>query len=116
MCRSGEAPRRRGPGCSSFFFYLGLDCYSIGCLAGSTPAHRLNMQERASRFVRRAQEQIGARVAVDPELPAAFKFVPGLVHKLGDFETLAGNRVELLPNYIETIDRIIGDIDSAHQT
>ena len=80
------------------------------------PAHRLNMQERASEFVRRAQEQIGARVAVDPELPAAFKFVPGLVHKLGDFETLPGNRVELLPIYAETIDRIIGDIDSAHET
>ncbi len=45
--------------------------------------------------------------------PPGFKFVPGLVHKLGDFETLAGNQVELLPDYAETIDRIIDDIDSA---
>jgi cardiolipin synthase A/B len=79
------------------------------------PAHRIKMQERASVFVRRAQAQIGARVTVDPELPAAFKFVPEMVHKLGDFETLAGNHVELLPNYSETIARIIADIDAAQQ-
>ena len=34
------------------------------------PARRLKMQERASKFIRRAQAQIGARVAADPELPA----------------------------------------------
>jgi cardiolipin synthase A/B len=79
------------------------------------PAHRLKMQGRASEFVRRAQEQIGARVTVDPELPAVFKFVPGLGHKLGDFETLPGNQLELLLDYTETIDRLIADIDSAHR-
>jgi len=79
------------------------------------PAHRVKMQERASEFVRRAQEQIGARVSVDPDLPAVFEFVPRLAHKLGEFETLAGNHVELLSNYAETIDRIIGDIDSARR-
>jgi cardiolipin synthase len=79
------------------------------------PARRLKMQERASKFIRRAQAQIGARVTVDPELPAVFKFVPGLVHKLGDFETLAGNQVELLTEYTETVDRIIRDIDSARR-
>ena len=77
------------------------------------PAYRTKRQERASEFVRRAQAQIGTRVTVDPDLPAVFKYIPRLVHKLGDFETLAGNHIELLPNYTETIDRIIGDIDSA---
>jgi len=80
------------------------------------PAHRIKMQERAFEFAHRAQQQIGERVTVDPELPAVFKFVPGLVHKLGDFGTLAGNHVELLTDYAETIDRIVGDIDSAQQT
>jgi cardiolipin synthase A/B len=77
------------------------------------PARRIRMQERASEFVRRAQEQIGARVAVDPELPAFLKFVPRLAHHLGEFEPLAGNKVELLADYSETIDRIIADIDCA---
>jgi cardiolipin synthase A/B len=79
------------------------------------PARRLRMQARASEFVRRAQAQIGERIAIDPELPAVFKFVPKLAHRLGDFETLAGNRVELLTDYTEAIDRIIADIDSAER-
>ena len=62
-----------------------------------------------------AQAQIGARITVEPDLPAALQFIPDLAHRLGDFETLAGNRVELLPDYTGTIDRIIGDIDAAQQ-
>jgi cardiolipin synthase len=79
------------------------------------PRRRIQMQERASEFARRAQGQIGARVTVDPELPSVFQFVPGLAKKMGYFETLAGNQLELLPDYGDTIDRIIGDIDSAHR-
>ena len=79
------------------------------------PARRVQMQSRASRFIREAQAQIGARITVEPDLPAALQFIPGLAHRLGDFETLAGNRVELLPDYTGTIDRIIGDIDAAQQ-
>jgi cardiolipin synthase A/B len=79
------------------------------------PANRVKMQDRASEFVGRARGQIGTRVAVDPDLPPEFRFVPGLVHKLGDFETLGGNQIELSPDYHETIERIIGDIDSAQR-
>jgi len=77
------------------------------------PARRIQMQERASKFVRRAQAQIGARVAIDPELPPTLKFVPVVARRLGDFETLAGNGVELLTDYANTIDRMIADIDAA---
>jgi cardiolipin synthase len=77
------------------------------------PARRIQMQERASQFVRRAQAQIGTRVAIEPELPAALNFVPAVARRLGDFDTLAGNRVELLTDYADTIDRMIADIDAA---
>jgi cardiolipin synthase len=77
------------------------------------PARRIQMQERASEFVRRAQAQIGARVPIEPELPPTLKFVPAVARRLGDFETLAGNRVELLTEYTNTIDRMIADIDAA---
>ncbi len=77
------------------------------------PARRVQMQERASQFVRRAQAQIGARVAVEPELPPTLQFVPAVARRLGDFETLAGNAVELLNDYDNTIDRMIADIDAA---
>jgi len=73
------------------------------------------MQERASKFIREAQAQIGARVTVEPALPAALQCIPALARQLGDFETLAGNNVELLPDYSGTIDRIIADIEAAKQ-
>ena len=77
------------------------------------PARRVQMQIRASRFIREAQAQIGARITADPDLPPALQFIPGLAHRLGDFGTLPGNRLELLPDYAGTVDRMIGDIDAA---
>jgi cardiolipin synthase len=79
------------------------------------PARRIHMQERSSRFIREAQAQIGARVTVDPDLSPTLRCIPELAHQLGDFETLAGNRIELLVDYTATIDRIIEDIDSAQR-
>ena len=96
-------PQRRSPAAARtwllFIFLLPWPGLLLYWLFGRSflPKRRLKMQARASEFVRRAQEQIGVRLTVDPLLPAGFEFVPGLVHKLGDFETLAGNRVELLP-------------------
>ena len=77
------------------------------------PARRIQMQERASQAVRRAQAQIGALVAVKPELPAALQSIPDFARRLGDFETLGGNRIELLPDYGGAIDQMISDIESA---
>ena len=77
------------------------------------PARRLQMQKRASRFIREAQAQIGARVAAEPELSPALLCIPELARQLGDFDVLAGNRVEILVDYTGTIDRVIADIDSA---
>jgi cardiolipin synthase len=79
------------------------------------PARRIRMQERASRFIREAQAQIGPRVTVEPELSPTLRCIPDLARQLGDFETLAGNRIELLVDYTATINRIIEDIDSAKE-
>lgn len=79
------------------------------------PARRVKMQERASRFIREAQAQIGSRVAAEPGLSPTLLGIPELARQLGDFEVLAGNRVDLLADYTGTIDRIVADIDSAKQ-
>src|SRR5262245_42330692 len=79
------------------------------------PARRVNMQERASRFIREAQAQIGARVVAEPQLSPALLCIPELARQLGDFDALAGNRVELLVDYFGTIDRLIADIDLARK-
>src|SRR5262249_52595788 len=79
------------------------------------PARRIHMQERASRFIREAQAQIGTRVVAEPGLSPTLLGIPELARQLGDFEALAGNQVELLADYTAVIDRMIADIDSAKQ-
>jgi cardiolipin synthase len=112
-------PQRRSAAASRtwllFIFLLPWPGVTLYWLFGRVylPTRRIQMQNRASKFIREAQAQIGARVTIEPDLPAALQFIPGLGHRLGDFETLAGNRVELLSDYTGTIDRIIGDIDAA---
>jgi cardiolipin synthase len=114
-------PQRRSAAASRtwllFIFLLPWPGLALYWLIGRIylPVRRVQMQERASRFIREAQAQIGARVTVEPELPVTLQCIPTLARQLGDFETLAGNDVELLPDYIATIERIIADIESARQ-
>ena len=69
-------PQRRSPAAARtwllFIFLLPWPGLLLFWLIGRVylPKHRLRMQQRASQFARRAQEQIGARVTVEPALPA----------------------------------------------
>ncbi len=56
---------------------------------------------------------MGKRLADYPSLPPALLPASDLARRLGDFEPMGGNSVELLPDYYGAIDRIIADIDSA---
>jgi cardiolipin synthase len=112
-------PQRRSAAASRtwllFIFLLPWPGMIIYILFGriSVPQRRIAMQERASRFTRQAQAQIGSRVTVQPQLPATLDFIPGQARKLGDFEVFSGNSVELLTDYAGTIERLVADIDSA---
>lgn len=77
------------------------------------PRRRIEQQERASHQIRAAQEQMGARVAVNPDLPPELASASRLATKLGDYEVFEGNNVELLPDYTESLDRLVADIESA---
>jgi cardiolipin synthase len=77
------------------------------------PRRRIEMQDRASRTIRRAQELFGAEVVTTDTLPANLTPIVSLARQLGDFEAVAGNALELLPEYGTVIDRIIDDITSA---
>lgn len=79
----------------------------------NVPRHRIRQQERASRHIRAAQEQMGKNPEANPALPPHFDGAAILATQLGDFEPLGGNSVELLTDYDGTIDRIIADIDSS---
>jgi cardiolipin synthase A/B len=77
------------------------------------PRRRIEMQERASRTIRKAQELFGTKVATTDTLPDHLAPIVILARQLGDFEAVAGNALELLPVYGTVIDRIIDDINSA---
>jgi cardiolipin synthase len=114
-------PQKRGAAASRtwllFIFLLPWPGLILYWLFGRIylPARRVRMQERATRFIREAQAQIGARIVAEPELPPTLLCIPELARQLGDFDTLPGNRVELLVDYTGTIDRIIADIDLARK-
>src|SRR4051812_14726741 len=77
------------------------------------PRKRLERQERASRYIRTAQSQMGTRTLACPELPSHLEPLVALASRLGDFEPFGGNQVEIITGYDEAIDRLIQDIDHA---
>ncbi|EEF58669.1 cardiolipin synthase [Pedosphaera parvula] len=77
------------------------------------PKNRLERQERASRFIREAQSQMGVRTLATPMLPPNLEPIVNLASRLGDFEPFGGNKIELLTEYAPGIQRLIDDIDQA---
>ena len=78
------------------------------------PARRRQMQERASRMIRTAQNQFDRqRFTAHPELPENLTAAAKLAYALGDFEPFGGNAVELIAGYQSAIDRLVADVDAA---
>lgn len=77
------------------------------------PKRRIDQQLRASREIRKAQSQMGARPFAHPSLPPNLAPIVTLATKLGDFDPYGGNQVELLTDYAGAIDRLIADINHA---
>ncbi len=113
-------PHRRSPAAARTWLLLiflipwpGLALYAIfGRIY--LPKRRVEMQMRASEQIRAAQAQMKANVPWNfPALPPDFKQFRQLAARLGDFEPMGGNRIELLCDYAGSIDRLIEDIDQA---
>ncbi|HOP41508.1 MAG TPA: phospholipase D-like domain-containing protein, partial [Geobacteraceae bacterium] len=79
------------------------------------PRRRVEMQELASRTIRKAQEQYGVESASAVVVPVELAQIVSLARRLGDFDVVAGNSLELLPDYAEVIDRLIDDINGAER-
>ncbi len=112
-------PQRRPPAAARtwllFIFLLPWPGLLLYILFGRIylPARRKALQERASRFIRQAQAQIGSRITSEPRLPANLAPIPEIARRLGDFAPFGGNAIEVLTDYAGAIDRLIADIDSA---
>jgi cardiolipin synthase len=79
------------------------------------PKNRLERQARASEKIRIVQEQMLARRGPRPSLPPNLTPLANLAARLGDFEPLHGNQIELLTDYAASLDRLVADIDAARQ-
>jgi len=78
------------------------------------PRERLEAEARAVSRIRSVQTEMHSLSAFRlPELDGPAARSARLVERLGNFAPLAGNQVELLPDYQPAIDRLVQDIDGA---
>jgi cardiolipin synthase A/B len=110
-------PQRRSPNAARAWLllifvepYAGLLIYSMFGRP-YLPRQRLQRQKEASRLVR--ETPAVRRTPALSGLLAALQPAARLAQKLGDFPVVAGNHVELLPDYADAIDRLVRDIDDA---
>src|SRR5215218_5725153 len=64
------------------------------------PRRRMEQQERFSALLREEQvARLPAELIAAPDLPPHYAHVADLGRNLGDFQTLAGNAIELIDDY-----------------
>ena len=115
-------PQRRAPAAARawlllifFLPWVGLLLYAVFGRA-NLPRERLQMQATVSRLVREMQPHIlGDTIASRPVLPQEFWPAVVLAHKIADFAVCRGNRIELISDYAEGIERLLEDIGRAQR-
>lgn len=60
----------------------------------------------------RIGDELTEDAPVPPDIDTA---ITNLAEKLGQFPAVGGNKVELIPHYVEVIDRLVADIDAAKE-
>jgi cardiolipin synthase A/B len=71
------------------------------------------MNERIKDLAEEAEQTPDLAPVVDPPLPARYEPLVNLIAQLTGMPSMAGNTVELLPDYAGAVDRIVQDIDAA---
>jgi cardiolipin synthase len=101
-----------------FLPYLGLVIFLLlgsPKLSRRRRAEQHNMSELISKAVVEVRKQPGVAALVDPEIPLRYEPFVKLNTNLGTLPALAGNAVELLPDYNSVFARIAEDIDHAQK-
>lgn len=77
------------------------------------PRKRLRIQQRAFERIQQAHAQLPD----DPLAPPLETMRPimGLVNRIGEFKVVRANQIELLPDYDQSINSLVRDINSAQQ-
>ncbi|MGC3966024.1 MAG: phospholipase D-like domain-containing protein [Pirellulales bacterium] len=76
------------------------------------PRKRLQLQSRVSRMLLSVPTPSWGP-APDQDFAVRFRDASALAERLGEFPLVAGNRVELLPDYDESVARLLDDIRAA---
>jgi cardiolipin synthase A/B len=84
-------------------------------LSKSRRDHQRAMNERIKNIMEQAQEVPALQPLFDPPLPARYEPIVNLNTCLTGLPVLAGNTVELLTDYVGSVDRLVKDIDGAQR-
>jgi len=71
------------------------------------------MNERIKDFAEEAEQKPELAPIVDPPLPTRYEPHVNLIAQLTGMPVMAGNTVELLPDYVGAVDRIVREINAA---
>lgn len=77
------------------------------------PQRRIDLMEKVSKTLRIVGRDVFGRNFPAPALPRQFMPSVILAERLGTFSALDGNRLELLADYDDSINRLVADIDDA---
>jgi len=73
------------------------------------------MNERIKDLAEEAEQIPALRPIVDPPLPDRYEPLVKLIAQVSGMPAMAGNTVELLPDYVRAVARIVQDIDAAQR-
>jgi cardiolipin synthase len=73
------------------------------------------MNERIKQLAEESEKVPELRQVVDPPVPARYEPFVNLIARVSGMPVMAGNTVELLPDYVGAVDRLIQDIDHAQR-
>jgi cardiolipin synthase len=73
------------------------------------------MNEHIKDLAEEAEQTPALAPVVDPPLPSRYEPLVDLIAQLSGMPVMAGNTVELLPDYVGAVDRIVQDIDAAQR-
>lgn len=113
-------PQRRSPAAARTWLLL-IFLLPWAGLALYVAVGRINYSRRRREILklfrqrqREAQEQLPPSLTICPQEPTPMAFAAAqLAKRLGGFEMLRGNAVEVLTDYGGSLDRLVADIDSA---
>src|SRR5215208_5180144 len=71
------------------------------------------MNERIKDLAEEAEQIPDLAPVIDPPVPARYEPLVNLITQLTGMPSMAGNTVELMPDYAGAVDRIVQDIDAA---